>query len=272
MAQFDDIAWVNVYTRGTRSTIHISETIAQQQQLGIPREVPCNIVAARDGLITSIITAAGMPKVRQNDVVRQGDLLVSGALPVEAEHLGQTTTIFVHAYAEVWAKMYTPIRFVVPLTFTEKIYSGKQRNLYSVRPLFVQLDAINLPHTRISFTNYDRIVSHKQPGSNSNYPLPLILTQVTYREYKPVQRQRSVEEAKALAERIITERIIREFDFQADIINKQVLFEEQPEGLLVNVIITTNERIDKAVPIEHETERVEDEGTEATAGVFPAGR
>jgi len=255
--EFKDVSWVDVHTRGTRTTIIISETIPEQ--LRIPRDIPCNIVAAKDGLITSIATASGLPQVRQNDVVRQGDLLVSGTLPLQSEHTGESTTIFVHAYAEVWAKMYTPIQFSVPMSYTQKIFTGKERSHHTFQWLIGQQGSINLFHGRIPFTNYDKIVSHTQPGASGDYPLPFVWTRAAYREFIPETRYRTIEDAKALADRVITERIIREFDFHADIIDKQVQFAEQPDQLVVSVLITTNERIDKAVPIEHEPSPTIDE-------------
>ena len=256
--QFPDIGWVDVHTRGTRTTIIISETIPEQPR--ISRDTPCHIVASKDGLITSIATASGLPKVRQNDVVRQGDILVSGALPMQTEHLGQSTTVFVHAYAEVWAKMYTPIRLVVPMSYTYQAFTGNERSHHTFGWLFGRQGSINLFHGRISYTDYDKIVSYTQPGASGDYPLPFIWTRVVYREFIPETRHRTIEEAKALADRIITEHIIREFDFEADIIDKQIQFEEQPDQLVVSALITTNQRIDKAVPIEHslETEVIEE--------------
>lgn len=253
LSEFPEIGWVDVHTRGTRSVISLAETIAEPTaKQSVPRDVPCNIVAARDGLITSIVTAAGMPMVRQNDVVQAGDLLVSGALPIEAEHIGQSETLYVHAYAEVWARMYTPVHFYIPMSFTEKVFTGNERRQHSVRLLFSFFETqpnINLLHGRISFDNYDRMVSYIQPGSSRDFPLPLVWSTATFREFVPEVRQRSTDEAKALAERVITERIIREFDFAADVVGKQVHFEEQAERLIVSAIIATNERIDKAVPI-----------------------
>jgi len=242
--EFSDISWADVHTQGTRSTIIIAETIPEQAR--ISRDTPCNIIAARDGLITSIVTAAGMPKVRQNDIVRQGDILVSGVLPlVDSEEV-----ILVHSYAEVWAKMYSQLTFSIPMTYSYKIFTGNEERHHSLRLLLFEMENLNLFHGRISFMNYDRIVSYIQPGAAGNYPLPLIWTTVTYREFVPEERQRSVEGAKALAERIVTERIIREFDFHADIIGKQIEFTELPDKLMVKALITTNQRIDKAVPIE----------------------
>ena len=260
--EFSDIGWADVYTRGTRTTITVSEIIPEQPR--ISRDTPCHIVASRDGLITSIATSAGMPKVRQNDVVREGDILVSGTIPMESEHIGQSTTIFVHAYAEVWAKMYTPLQIAIPMSYTSKAFTGNERRHYSISLLAGWQNTINLFHGRIPFTNYDKIVSHTQPGASGDYPLPFIWTQTTYQEFVPETRHRTIEGAKAMAERIITERIIREFDFHADIIDKQIQFIEQPDQLVVIALITTNERIDKAVPIEHESR---DNGTEDNSDI-----
>lgn len=248
LSYFPDIGWADVHTRGTRTTIIVSEIIPEQPR--IPRDIPCNVIAARDGLITSIVTASGIPKVRQNDVVQEGDILVSGELPIESEHTGQSTTIFVHAYAEVWAKMYTPFQFNVPMSYTHKAFTGNERVHHTLQWLAGQQRSINLFHGRIPFTNYDKMVSHNQPGASGDYPLPFIWTQATYREFIPETRHRTLDEAKAMADRIITDRIIREFDFHIDIVNKQVQFDEFPDQLVVSVLITINQRIDKAVPIE----------------------
>jgi len=248
LRQFPDIGWVDVHTRGTRTTVLISETIPEPTR--VPRDVPCNIVASRDGLITGIVTGAGIPQVRQNDVVREGDILVSGIVPLHYEHTGQSVTHYVHAYAEVWAKMYTPIRFAIPLTYDYKQYTGNIHTQHTLQILIGRNYSINIFHGRIPYTNYDRIVSHTQLGSTGDYPLPFIWVTTTYREFEPITRERTIEEAKILAERVITERIIREFDFQTDIIDKQVQFMEESGQLVVSALITTNERIDRAVPID----------------------
>ena len=48
---------------------------------------------------------------------------------------------------------------------------------------------------------------------------------------------------------MVNNRILREFDFQADIVEKRVGLHEVPDGLFVDALIITNERIDRAVPI-----------------------
>jgi hypothetical protein len=58
-----------------------------------------------------------------------------------------------------------------------------------------------------------------------------------------------LEEAMELAERMVTGRIVREFEFEADIVDKKIEFSEGRGVLNVSALITTNERIDTVVPL-----------------------
>jgi similar to stage IV sporulation protein len=245
---FPDIAWADVYTKGTRTTITISETIPAQRV--IDKKTACHIVAAKDGLITGMVTGAGRPLVRRHDVVKQGELLVSGALEMESDLHGVTTQ-YVHAYAEIWAKRFTPVQFFIPFDYTEKAYTGHSVTRYELQLLFAGGKRIALPalNTSPGMDSYDKITQRWQPGVAGDYPLPFIWVATRYDEFVPVTRTRDADAAKALADRMLTGRILREFDFAADIIGKEVTFRETPQGLHVEALITTNERIDAAVPI-----------------------
>lgn len=244
IVEFQDISWINIEISGTKATIRLTEIIPKQQILDT--SIPCDIIAREDGLITSIITSAGRPLVRQNDVVRRGDILVSSELISETEEDGIVTE-FVHAIAEVRAKMYYEINFHVPIEYTEKIYTGNTRR---DRYLLIFDRTVNLMRPNVIFENYDRVLSRRQISLGENYPIPLLIITSEYREFQIIERSRTLEEAEELANRIITERIIREFDFEADIVDKQVTFTESEGGLDVNAIITTIERIDVQRPID----------------------
>ena len=242
MNNFHDISWLDIHIKGTRAVIQLTETIPAPQV--IDKSTPCNIVAAKDGLITSIVTGAGKPLVKQDDVVRKGDVLVSGVFVTEGDNGSITTRV--HAYSEVWAKMYNEINFEVPLTYDEKVYTGQTMKVFSLRFFNRSFD---LFHAIMDYQNYTRTVSYKQLSFGEDYPLPLILTSVTYREFTPAERIRTVDEAKELAVKMVNARIIREFDFAADIIDKSVAIQVTPDELIVKALITTNERIDKEAPV-----------------------
>jgi len=244
---FDEISWVYIHTRGTRTTIMIAESIPRQ--ILVDRHTPTHVVAAKDGLITAIATSSGAPLVRQNDVVRAGEMLVSGILELGVD-TGATSHVYVHAYAEVWARRYHPIEFAVPLTFSEKVYTGRATTRHSVQLLFAGNLQVNFPRGGISFESYDRITTRHQPGVGGDYPLPFILIAEHYTEFAWVQQTRTMDEAAELADRMLTNRILREFDFGIDIIDRQVELFETEDALVVRALITTHERIDQQVPIE----------------------
>jgi len=241
---FPEVSWADVHTRGTRTTIIIAEAIPQQEILD--RRTPAHVVATSEGLITGIATHAGAPMVRQNDIVRPGDMLVSGILQLDPEMPG-SPLVYVHAYAEVWARRYHSLEFMIPFTYDEKIFTGQTSNIRSLQLLFAGNRRITVGTN--SFDAYDRVTTHHQIGANSNYPLPFVLVTEHFAEIKSQPRLRSVDEAKDLAERMINGRLIREFDFGIDIISREVNFTETEDALLVSALIITHERIDQQVPI-----------------------
>jgi len=243
---FDQLSWADINTRGTRTTIMIAEAIPTQQI--IDRQTPTHVIASQDGLITGIATSSGAPLVRQNDVVRQGEMLVSGILELGVD-TGNPSTMYVHAYAEVWARRYHPIEFAIPLTYTEKLYTGRISNRRAIQFLFPGNLRVNIPGRAVSFESYDRTTINHQPGVGGDYPLPFILITERYAEFTPTTRTRTMDEAIEMADRILTNRILREFEFGIDIINRQVELFETPDALLVRALITTHERIDMQVPI-----------------------
>jgi len=244
---FDEISWADIHTRGTRTTIMVA--VAVPHQPIIDKNTPTHVVAAQEGLITAIATSAGAPLVRQNDVVKPGELLVSGIIELGAE-TGNPSYVYVQAHAEVWARRYHTIEFDVPLTYTQKDYTGKTKTRWSVQVLFANNRRFNFHRTGNPFDSYDRITTHRQPGASSNYPLPFVLISNRYEEFTSTTRTRTQEKATELANRILTNRILREFDFGIDIIDRQVEFFDTPDALQVRALITTHERIDKQVPLE----------------------
>ncbi len=245
---FPDIGWADVHIRGTRALISLTETIPKKPV--IDRKTPCDIVATKDGLITAIVTGAGKPLVKRGDVVKQGEVLVSGTVPLDVTAGGQVPEkTYVHAYAEVWARRYTSIKFSVPLVYDEKEYTGRKKTGHELQLLFLNGKTVSAGNSSVPFESYDKMTKRFQPGVSGDYPLPFILVTHTYREFELKQKARSVAEAAALAERMLTGRILREFDFSADITDKQVKYTETPDELIVDALIVTNERIDSAVPV-----------------------
>ncbi|MCL2351828.1 MAG: sporulation protein YqfD [Firmicutes bacterium] len=236
---FPDVTWANVYIRGTRATIEIAEAIPRKEV--IDASVPCDVVAAKDGLITSIVTAAGRPLVKENDTVRKGDVIVSGRILADGGD-GAVLQKNVRASAEVWAKTYYTITFDVPYAWEEKVYTGEEQKRHEFLIFNRKIGGFRGSN---SYVNCDKITSRFQLRFGEDYPLPFIIVTETSKEFMPVRRTRTKEQAEALADRLVTGRIIREFDFAADILDKKLTFTDNGGSLGVSALITVNERIDE---------------------------
>ena len=207
----------------------------------INKREPCNIVAKKDGLILNIITSAGTPKVKINDVVKKGDILVSGEILIENNNSESNEPSFdyVHADAKVIAKTYYQINFKIPYEYVLKKYTGKTQKNYSVA---INNKKINLL-SRVKFKAYDKITRQK------NFGFIKLFTN-EYREFIPIKKIRSISDAKKFANKIINNRIIREFDFETDIFDKQINFTDKKKYLDVKSVITAIERIDKKIKLQ----------------------
>jgi len=246
LTNFAEISWANVYTRGTRTTVRVAEILPPQEVIN--RQVPTHVVATKDGLITHVIAWSGAPMVRAGDVVREGEMLVSGRMELEPDTPG-TPVVYAHAYAEVWARRYHSMEFSVPLTYSAKAYTGETVTERSVELLFLGGSGFRLPGGQNPFASYDRVTTYHQPGVSGNYPLPFVLSRTVYSEFTWTPRTRTVEEAQDLADSMITGRILREFDFGIDIVERRVNFTQAGDAVRVTALLVTHERIDKQIAI-----------------------
>ncbi|MCL2699116.1 MAG: sporulation protein YqfD [Defluviitaleaceae bacterium] len=246
-ARFPELTWADVSLKGTRATISIAEALPEQEI--VDRTTPGHIIAKKDGLIVSMATGAGTPLKREHDVVRQGEILVSGEIIAGNAASGHETgeiREYVRARAEVWAKLYYDLTLVVPFAHTEKEYTGRTARGYRMNLMGRNINLINAGNR---FTNYDKIRTHRQLNFGEDYPLPIIFITDECREFVPVERVRSIEQAMELGERMVSARIIREFDFETDIHDKELTFTQEENGIRVTALVTALERIDEAVEI-----------------------
>ncbi len=70
----EKVAWASVNIEGVRATVNISESKGDKKD----PEMPCDLVAEFDGVVTALKVTDGTIKVKVGQTVKKGDLLVSG--------------------------------------------------------------------------------------------------------------------------------------------------------------------------------------------------
>jgi len=115
----DNISWVGVTEKGCKLVIEIKERTLPPQM--VPMNIPCHIVAKKDGIIYKMNIENGEPAVSLNQVVTEGQLLVSGILNTKYDGMR-----YVHSMGEVIAKTWCEKFIDVKLYEYEKIYTGNK--------------------------------------------------------------------------------------------------------------------------------------------------
>lgn len=127
---FDIITWTSARIEGTHFIVKIKENdLAVEEETEDDKEnwPGSNLVATQDGVVVSILTRQGVPKVTEGTSVQKGDILVSGAVPVMADDGTVREYQFCHADADVALVYEIPVHEEQPLLYEYKNYTNREK-------------------------------------------------------------------------------------------------------------------------------------------------
>jgi len=217
-----DVFWVSINMRFTTAYIELREKTGKEIKI-LDLTSPCDIYAARDGQIVSMITTSGSPLVKVGDSVCAGDLLVSREY---VDRYGKS--IIVHSIATIKAKTQRTIRCKAPLMENVHVPSGKSKTFYTMNlfnfkiPLYFK--------EKISYNNYDYTERHNVLRIG-NFAFPISFIKKTYTEVYVSEVPIEYESAKLAVMSELSKKEKEQF-FETEIVHKKVK-EETVEGQLV---------------------------------------
>ena len=182
-----ELEWLAVNTTGSHALVEVRERTPKPEI--VPQDVPCNIVAAKPGLIHSIDTLAGSPQVTAGQTVEAGDLLVSGI--IDSEMAGMMS---VHALADVKARTWYEYTAVMSLRASGKAYTGRSATRYSLT-----LGGLRFNFYKNSSQIYagcDKITKHTMLRVPPGIALPVVWTSETFTEYERTAYSQDVSGAR----------------------------------------------------------------------------
>ncbi len=127
--RYPRIAWVECGFRGVTLVIRPVMGVLPHET---PENGPCDVVAARDGVVHTVVTRAGTPVVQPGDTVRQGDVLIRGE-----ERTSDGLLVSVAARGSVTARVWAQTSVRMRITQVESRPTGREQTMWTVRtPLF----------------------------------------------------------------------------------------------------------------------------------------
>ena len=141
---FPQIIWTSAKQDGTELIIDVKENDlesgsgeASQKEnhdiLSAAEGEGWNLVSPQDGVIVSMITRSGTPKVKIGDEVKQGQLLVEGCVPVFGEDGGVRGKLLVKADADIMIEHALIREEDIERYYREDTYTGRTKREYYCR-------------------------------------------------------------------------------------------------------------------------------------------
>lgn len=184
--RYPRIAWFECGWRGTTLVIRPVEGVLPRRDGAV--DGSCDVVAARDAVVHSVVTRAGTPVVKAGDIVRAGDVLIKGE-----ERTSEGAVRPVAARGSVIARVWEGASVSMSAVETVTTYTGNTQTVWTVRTPWFDL----WPMGESSYAQYDTAVSEQ---AICGIFLPMKLRVETRMEAECTAQMRDLDELKAQAQ------------------------------------------------------------------------
>ena len=218
-----------------------------------------SIVARSSGIVTHIEPLSGEALVAQGDTVLAGEVLISGAVTLDApqyselENLGQ---ILVRAQGQVFARTWHTMTASIPLEAQVKSYTGEKASRWTLSILGHRIDFFG--KSGISFPEYDKITDTWALTLPGGREMPLALSRETCRAYTLAAAPVDAD----AAERLLEERLLEALRARlgdGEVVHTSFSSAQRDGRLEVTLQAECTEEIGRFVPLESITEENEAE-------------
>lgn len=195
--QFPDIIWVSAEIKGTRLLIRIRENMdSLPKETEMEEEEPRDIVAAREGIVTSVLVRKGVSQIQAGDEVEAGQLLISGRIDILNDSGEVAEYQYTAADADVYASTTYTYYDEFVLSHEVRHPTGKKRHGVYAK---IGGKTISLK-LHPDFETFSTLNTEYPLKLTENFYLPLTFGTTLYEEYEIYTESYSEEEATALAE------------------------------------------------------------------------
>lgn len=236
----EDIAWISVNRRGTVAYVEVieSENVGNREDAG---PLYSNIVADRDGVVEEITVQSGVANVKIGDVVKKGDVLISGVVENESG------TAFCRAQGYVRAESVCDVVAFAERETVEKSVIGKS-TLYIKLVLFNF--SINIFKNYGNYENTCDIIEEIRGFALfDKYELPIRIEKAYAYEYTNQAYIRSDDEIIATAKQELDSKIYTVFK-DADVLKLRTVGEFYDLGYRLTSRVVYSAEIGKESAIE----------------------
>ena len=234
-----DVSWIRVNIIGNCAEIVLREKATASPE---EKDYPSSLVALCDGFIFRVEVNSGQVLVSSGEAVLKGQVLVSGLVDN-----GNETFRFERARAKIFALTEDVISVKIPMTYTEKRYTGE---IYEKKSLIFFSKSIFFSFLgRNSHTSCDIIEVYDSPVLWNGKVIPVSIKTDIYKEYIIETVPLTEKEAARLAEKELSEKIASLLGDEGILISQSISSDCDGEYYLLSCIVSSIRDIASEVPM-----------------------
>ena len=242
LLELPDVVWLTVNMRGCTAHVQVVER-QRPPHLYTDGEIT-NVVAARDGLVTSVQALDGEAQVMAGSTVTAGQVLISGV--VDSDRRGYR---LLHGMGQVWARTWYELSVSVPLTVREK---GQETEAVTRLAVDVGRNRIKI-YGKGSMTgpDCDKMTLYHQARLPFGLTLPVKLAVERTVRHAVEEAERPIADARAEAEEQLMRRLLAALeDSGGDLLQSRFDAVRQGERLVVTLHAECEEQIGVSSPLD----------------------
>lgn len=240
-----DLSWMAVNLYGTRAEVLVREKEPKPELEDT--KSPANVVAGTTGIITHLEVWQGEACFEEGDTVVEGDVVISGWMPIEPPMYSEITDLggrAVRAEGRIEARTWRTLTASIPLETQVKEPTGRETTFVSLEVLGKRLNFYR--NSGISFPEYDKITQVRTLTLPGGADLPVRLVAETFREVELLSAPIDAEGAAALLETGLRERLDALVE-DGQVVSCEVSRVEEGGLLTVRLLAECREEIGKTV-------------------------
>lgn len=243
MIELEELAWIGIHIKGTRAIVEIVEKVEPPEK--VPLDIPCDIIAAKRGIIEKVTAKNGDALVQRGDIVKEGELLLTGTIIREEADIR-----YVHALGEVLARTYYEEKDSISLVQINKIKTG---NVYKRRIIKIGDNKIILNFSEIPYSDVIIEKKNKRLALWRNIFIPVEIIIEEY--YEVIKQKKFIDRGiakQALQEKMMV-KLISKIPEDVKVLNQDIEFNETENTIGAKLVIEALEEIGKQrkiIPIE----------------------
>lgn len=236
LKNYPDLIWVGIDYEGTRMVVRVAESVLPPNMQPMQGK-PTALLAKRDALITYIAVEKGKPSVKVGDIVKKGDMLVAGEMPLGEE---DETSYFTSSKAEVKGKTIYTATKEMPFVITKKHYTKQASKSYTFKcfnksfPFYTQKPLTG---------NYDTAHTLHQLKITKLFPLPFAIEVTTQMGYQAESYTLTEDEVKDYLLSALWQDVKGSLDQEATILQRQATFKQEGDKIIGSLYVVAEEHI-----------------------------